>query len=630
MKCKGKRIRNLLAAVVCAVVVSSCSAAWAPILVGGMCGAIAPFVNFEKLADSPQKATKAKADKDRKKVVVNTPAIEIPPLSHEDSLRFNYVFLEAVRQQNAGNYDAAYELFTRASKINPYAAEVWYYLAMYQGELDNDSMAVKCLEKAAELSPQNETYQERLAQYYIGVKQFDRATAVYERLADNNRDRTDVLSILLRLYQQDNEYGQMLSTINRIEEIEGSSEEIALTKMRVYELMGDKKGAWKALKTLSDEHPSDLNYRVMMGNWLMQNNQQKEAFKIFSAALKEEPDNSYVQSSMYDYYRVTGQEDLAQQTLESIVTSPKTPTESKATMMRVAIQEDERAEEGKGDSTRILNLFDRILEASPKDADMAEMKVAYMTLKNMPDSVVKTGLQQVLRIAPENAGARIQLLQMALSKMDWDETIDICEDGTLYNPDEMPFYYYLGLAQYQKNDHDAALDAFHRGVSQITPQSNVDIVSDFYYFMGDILYSKGLEEEAMAAYDSCLQWKEDNIPCLNNYAYYLSVKGRELQKAEQMSYKTVKEEPKNSTYLDTYAWILFMQERYAEAKIYIDQAIACDTDSVPNGVIIEHAGDIYAMCGDLDKAVELWQKALDAGVDSPMLPRKIKERKYIK
>jgi tetratricopeptide (TPR) repeat protein len=148
--------------------------------------------------------------------------------------------------------------------------------------------------------------------------------------------------------------------------------------------------------------------------------------------------------------------------------------------------------------------------------------------------------------------------------------------------------------------------------------------------MGDILYSKGLEEEAMAAYDSWLQWKDDNIACLNNYAYYLSVKGRKLQKAEQMSYKTVKEEPKNSTYLDTYAWILFMQERYAEAKIYIDQAIACDTDSVQSGVIIEHAGDIYAMNGDIGKAVEYWQKALDAGVDSPLLPRKIRERKFIK
>ena len=612
--------------VVWTVAATSCGAL-APALIGGMSGAIGGMQ-----ANQPKKAKTKTA-----KVVAPSPIVEIPPLSYEDSLRFNYVFLEAVRQQNAGNYDAAYELLSRAQQINPYAAEVWYYLAMYQSEFDNDSLAVVCLEKAAELSPQNDIYQERLAQYYIGTKQFDRAKTVYERLADNNRDRSDVLSVLLQLYQQDKEYDQMLSTINRIEEIEGSSEEITLTKMRVYELKNDKASAWNALKSLSDEHPSDLNYRVMMGNWLMQNGaslkdkeqkiKYKEAYKIFSAALKEEPDNAYVQASMYDYYRITGQDSLAQQTLESIVVSPKTPTESKATMMRQAIQQNEQEQ---ADSTRILDLFDRILAASPKDADMAEMKVAYMSLKNMPDSAVKIGLQQVLAIAPENAGARIQLLQMSLSEMDWDETINLCEDGTLYSPEEMPFYYYLGLAHYQKNDHDAALDAFRRGVSQITPQSNVDIVSDFYYFMGDILYSKGMEEEAMVAYDSCLQWKDNNIPCLNNYAYYLSVKGRELQKAEQMSYKTVKEEPKNSTYLDTYAWILFMQERYAEAKIYIDQALACDSDTVTSGVIIEHAGDIYAMNGDIGKAVEYWQKALDAGTDSPMLPRKIKERKYIK
>ncbi len=81
--------------------------------------------------------------------------------------------------------------------------------------------------------------------------------------------------------------------------------------------------------------------------------------------------------------------------------------------------------------------------------------------------------------------------------------------------------------------------------------------------MGDILNKKGLEEESFAAYDSCLQWKDDNVTALNNYAYYMSLKGVELHKAEQMSYKTIKAEPKNGTYLDTYAWILFMEERYA-------------------------------------------------------------------
>ena len=140
-------------------------------------------------------------------------------------------------------------------------------------------------------------------------------------------------------------------------------------------------------------------------------------------------------------------------------------------------------------------------------------------------------------------------------------------------------------------------------------------MSDFYAMMGDILHDKGLKEEAFAAYDSCLQWKDDNVGALNNYAYYLSLENRDLHRAEQMSYKTVKAEPTNATYLDTYAWILYMQERYEEAKIYIDQAVANDTDSVQSSVILDHAGDVYEKIGDSDKALEYWERALAADAE---------------
>lgn len=97
-------------------------------------------------------------------------------------------------------------------------------------------------------------------------------------------------------------------------------------------------------------------------------------------------------------------------------------------------------------------------------------------------------------------------------------------------------------------------------MSQINDQSNPSLVSDFYAIMGDILHDKGDDKGAYAAYDSCLQWKDDNYGCLNNYAYYLSVENKDLDKAAQMSYRTVQAEPDNSTFLDTYAWILFMQK----------------------------------------------------------------------
>ena len=252
-----------------------------------------------------------------------------------------------------------------------------------------------------------------------------------------------------------------------------------------------------------------------------------------------------------------------------------------------------------------------------------------MSMKKSPKEYIDSALVALLDIAPDNAAARFQLIQLRYPEHNMDDIIALSEPGTQYNPEEMMFYYFLGMACYQKNDNDAALDAFRRGVSEINDQSDHDMVSDFYGLMGDILHQKGDNKGAYTAYDKCLEWKADNIACLNNYAYYLSVDNRDLAKAEGMSYKTVKAEPNNATYLDTYAWILFQQQRYAEAKTYIDMAVKNDTDTVVSPTIIEHAGDIYIMLGHADEAVQYWQKAIDRGGDKALLGKKIRLKKYV-
>jgi len=556
-------------------------------------------------------------------------------ISQSDSLRFDYFFLQAVSEQNAGHYDAAFDLLNHCVSINPHAAEAYFMRALYLSELKRDTLALDDLQKAASLRPDNDTYLERLAQFYLNGQNYDKATDAYEKLYVAHSDRTDVLNILIQLYQQRKDYDNMLRCINRIEQVEGESEAITMSKMRVYELKGDKKNALRTLQNLAKEHPNDLNYKIMMGNWLMQHQQQKEAFALFTEALKEEPDNSYAQGSMYDYYRANGMRQEAVALRDKILLSNKTPMQTKMVVIRQVIADNEQV---RGDSTEVLSLMDKMMKAAPKDADVVGLKVAYMQLKNMPRSEIDPALHHLLSLAPDNAGARLQLVQNALKgnaispwpKNLCDSVIEICKPALQYNPDEMAFYYYLGLAYFMKDDNDRALDTFRKGVSEINDQSNPDIVSDFYAIMGDILHQKGLSQEAYAAYDSCLQWKPDNISCLNNYAYYLSEKGEQLQKAEAMSLKTVKAEPKNATYLDTYAWILFMEKRYTEAKIYIDQAL--QNDSVLSDVVLEHAGDIHAMNNEPESAVKYWTEALKKkkDVDEALLRKKIKLRRYVK
>ena len=156
------------------------------------------------------------------------------------------------------------------------------------------------------------------------------------------------------------------------------------------------------------------------------------------------------------------------------------------------------------------------------------------------------------------------------------------------------------------------------------------MVSDFYAIIGDVAHQKGENNDAYAAYERALEYYPDNVGVLNNYAYYLSLERRDLDKAEEMSYRTVKAEPNNATYLDTYAWILFEKGNYAQARIYIDEVLKWAKPDELSADVLEHCGDIHAVTEDIEGAVGYWKQAMEKGSESKLLKRKISERRWIK
>lgn len=546
--------------------------------------------------------------------------------AEKDSLTIaDYFYLEGLRQQEMGNLTAAYDLLRHAHDLNPRSAAVYYQLAGYYVNMKNDALARTYFEKAASLDPENATYQEKLGQLYITQKDYPNAIKAYELLYSSNKTRVDVLQLLLQLYGSQNDYKKMINVLDRIEVLEGGSEQISLSKMQIYEQMGDKKKEYESLKSLVDEHPLELDYRVMFGNWLLQNGKKNDALKEYKSVLKEEPNNALAKLSMLDYYRSIKDQATVDELTNELLQSPKTEKETKMTLLRDIISSDQQA--NISDSAKVMNLFSLALSTKQEDADLIMMKAAYMAMKNMPKTEINHVYEQAIEVEPDNSRARLALIQNIWATENYDKVIEICRPAIEYNPDEMAFYYFKGMAEFQKHDIDAALETFKKGVGQIKEDSDPEIVSDFYAILGDILHEKGKASEAFAAYDSCLKWKADNYGALNNYAYYLSVANKDLPRAEQMSYKTIKAEPNNATYLDTYAWILFQQQRYEEAKIYIDQVLRNDKD--PSGVVLEHVGDIYMKTGDTQKALEYWQKAIEKGNDSKVLKDKLQQKKYI-
>ena len=538
--------------------------------------------------------------------------------------RLTYFYTEAAKQQSLGNYDAAYTLLMHCRNINPNAPEVHYALSSFDEAVNSKAMSVADIRRAAELQPDNTTYLERLAIVYWESKDYENAIKSYERLYASNPENTDVLEILFKLYNQTGDYDKMISTIGKMELADGESEKTLLSRLYTYNKQGKTKEEYNALKKFVDRYPNDSYYQIMMANWMLRNKDSKNALSILQKVLKVDPENASAKLSMVDYYRAENLDSIANLMEENLLLSPKTEEETKASILKNFVA---RNEKDGGDSVKVLKLFDKILAANPKDVNMLEYRAVYLSLKNMPKDSIAAAYKAVLDVAPDNKNARLELVHTLWNTATLDELIDICTPGTEYNPDEMVFYYFLGYAYIQKGEDENALDTYRKGVAQATVSSDPSFVSDMYSYIGDILHERGQVDEAYEAFDSCLQWKEDNVTCLNNYAYYITQSGGDLAKAEQMSYKTVKAEPTNSTYLDTYAWVLFCEQRYTEAAIYIEQAVVNDTTNSP--VQFDHAGDIYIMCGQTDKAIDSWKKAIDAGGDATEIEKKIRLKKYI-
>jgi len=546
-------------------------------------------------------------------------------MSEADARRHDYYFLEATRQREAGNHADALALYEHCLSIHPQSAAVMYELAQYYAFLQQPERSRALLEKSVALQPDNFWYRQTLGAYYRSVKEVDKAIAVYEEMSRQFPARGELLMMLMDLYSQQKDYANLIKTLDRLEMKEGKSEQLSMEKYRIYLQMGDKEKAFTEMENLSKEYPNDLRYRVMLGDSYLDNGRADEAYAIFQEALATDPENAQAQLSLAAYYERMGMDSLFYAQQEAVLMNRKLDSGVKVEVMRRIILQNEQAG---GDSTRVFQLFTRLLAAPQEDAAMATLCYSYMQHKQMDDSMAVPVLEKILEVEPDNIAARYSLLMVAVRKNDYEEAVRICEPAIQYNPEELAFYYYLGVSYFQTDRNPDALSVLQKGVLQVNPQSDKKLVSDFYTFIGDLHHSMDNQPACYEAYDSALVYNPDNIGVLNNYAYFLSLERCDLDRAEEMSYRTVKAEPKNDTYLDTYAWILFEKGRYTEARIYIDEAMK--NGGAESATIVEHSGDIYFMLGEEDKALDFWKQAAGMEHESKTLEQKIKQRRYIK
>ena len=550
--------------------------------------------------------------------------MKVPFISAEKQRKYDYFFLEAMRMKEKNEYDAAFGLLQHCLDINPNASSALYEISQYYMFLRQVPQGQAALEQAVAFAPDNYWYSQGLVSLYQQQNELDKAAALLEKMVARFPSKQDPLFSLLDIYSRQEKYNDVISTLNRLEKRLGKNEQLSMEKFRIYLQMKDDKKAFQEIESLVQEYPMDMRYQVILGDVYLQNGKKQEAYDAYQKVLAVEPDNPMALFSMASYYEQTGQKELYQQQLDTLLLNKKVTSDTKISVMRQVIAENEQS--SAKDSTQVIALFDRMMKQDMDDPQIPMLYSQYLLSKNMEQEAVPV-LEQVVDLDPTNKAARLMLVSAAVKKEDYKQIIKVCEPGIEATPDALELYYYLAIAYHQAEQGDSVLSVCNRALEHITPDTRKEVVSDFYSIMGDIYHTKKQMTEAYAAYDSALVYNPSNIGALNNYAYYLSVERRDLDKAEEMSYKTVKAEPNNSTYLDTYAWILFEKGNYAEARIYIDNAMKNDGEK--SDVIVEHCGDIYFMTGDVEGALNYWKKALEMGSESKMLKQKIEKKKYI-
>ena len=546
-------------------------------------------------------------------------------LSVEEQRRYEYYYLEAVRMEQQERYDEAFGMLSHCLSICPEAPSALYKMATYYFFLNQKDKALDALLRAVKGEPDNFWYRQTLASYYQTNREYDKAIDVLEQMQERfPRRNGELLSALVGLYSHTQQYDKVIDALSRLETLIGKTEAITMEKSRNYLLMGNDKGAFEEMEALAAEYPDNSYYRVVLASVYMDHGREEEALPLLQGVLAEEPENGPAKIVLVQYHKQVADTMGYYAMLDSVMMTSSVDESIKVQLMIQLVKD-------KADSSYVEQLFERAIHQPQRSAQLGHLYVQYMLGANKSEERVRPVLLRMLEVEPDHIQARLQLLSYAAKRNDIDEIIAICSTAIDYTPEVLEFYYYKGIGLYQKECYEEALDTYRKATQQIGKESSTELVSDIFTAMGDLYQQTDRLAEAYLCYDSALVYNPNNILVLNNYAYFLSEEGEQLDKAEQMSLRAIKTEPKNATYLDTYAWILYKQQRYEEAITYMEQALAAD--SVPSDVLYEHAGDICYKLGDVKRALDYWRQALDLQRKSEAvedrLVKKVKLKKLI-
>jgi tetratricopeptide (TPR) repeat protein len=537
-----------------------------------------------------------------------------------DSLALSRVFIDACRAKALGDFEGAVTLFGEVLRAEPLNDAALYELGRIYFEFGKLDDAREMLRLATEQDPFNPYYLEVYGNVLLYLAQYREAVTVYRQLSLLQPDNMDAYFELAFAYERSGDVKESIRTLQELEAQFGEDEGILMEEYRVYLRSGQLEEAIEVLSRLIAANPVEPVYYGMLSEIYEMAEKTELAEAAFEKLLALDPDNADLLFKKAEFQRKAGDTAGFFQTLRSVFSNPDAGIDKKVFFFVPYV--DSVDIKGFPLTDTILDLAALVVQAHPTDPKGYAIQGDLLYYAKRLEEARKSYVQST-SLRGDIYDVWIKLFYIDADQENWDSLKAITQRSKELFPNQALGYYFGGVAAMNTNNHETAVQEFKRALPMAG--SNSQLKGEIWLRLGDTYHEMGKHTDSDAAYDQSLNIDPNNPYTLNNYAYYLSLRGEQLEKAAAMSQKANRLVPNNPSLLDTYAWVLYKQGKYSEAENTVLQAIAAGGES--SAVLAEHYGDILFRLGREADALTQWKKAKELGGKGELLDKKINEGK---
>lgn len=536
-------------------------------------------------------------------------------------LEADAAYYDALRARIKGDDKEEERLLLQVIAAKPQASGAYYDLARLYFKENRSDKSAEYIKKAIVLDGNNVWYKTQYAEILVQNKQYEEAAKLFDEIAKTEKYNDDYLLKAFNLYQHVGKYDEALATINKYLEKEPDNEEAIDLKKKLLLKRNDVDGVVKVLEGQIARNPQEGKYYAELAEVYDNNKLTGKAAEMYRKIEEQFSDDPTVQLTLSEYYKKNNNRQKYEEYVKKLVTNKSLDADVQLGILGPMIIE------GGNDSTmrrQGLEIITILAEQHPENSKVAAFYGDVLAYNNKIDKAAEA-YKKSISIDPSSYKVWESLLFAYTDKAGADSLIKYSERALKLFPNQAMFHYLNGVGYMNKKDYAKSIKAITRGID-MQPEDNKPQLVQMYTGLGDVYNLAKRYTASDSSYDYALKLDPMNATVLNNYAYYLSVRGVRLEDAERMSKKSLEVRKDEPTFMDTYGWILYKQGKYKDAQEYIQKAIDANGENA-DGTLWEHLGDIYYKQGNVDKAVECWTKAKEKGTENMDIDKKIKDRK---